>query len=236
MLVIPAIDIRAGKCVRLTQGNFAKEIIYGDDPAAMAKKWEKEGAQMLHVVDLDGAKNGKPVNIVIIKKIAKAVKIPIQVGGGIRNEQTIKNLLTAGVSKVVLGTIVLENETLVKTLLKKYPIQILIALDTKNGMLVKKGWLENTNQNLVKTTRLFESLGVKQFIYTNVARDGTLTQPDYGEIEILLKKIKTPIIVSGGISSIADINRLKTMGAEGVIIGKALYEGRINLKEAINAG
>ncbi len=236
MLVIPAIDIKNGKCVRLTQGNFAQETIYGDDPVAMAKKWEKEGAQMLHIVDLDGAKNGKPVNFEIIKKIVKTVDIPVQVGGGIRDEKTIKILLSLKIKRVVLGTIALENKNELKNLLKNFSSQISIALDTRNGRLLKKGWLENTNQNLLKTAQMLEDLGVKQFIYTNVTRDGTLTQPDYLEIEILLKKIKTPIIVSGGISSTADINRLKTMGVEGVIIGKALYEGRINLKEAVNAG
>lgn len=236
MLIIPAIDIKNGKCVRLTQGDFAKQIVYSNDPVAMAKKWQSEGAKMLHVVDLDGAKNGKPVNITIIKKIAKAVEIPIQVGGGIRNEKIIKNLLTADVSKVVLGTIALENEILVKTLLKKYPAQILIALDTKNGKLVKRGWLKTSSKSYLNFALTLEKLGVQYFIYTNVVSDGTLTQPDYQEIEVLLKKIKAPIIVGGGVSSIADIKKLKLFGAEGVIIGKALYEGKINLKEAINAG
>ncbi|MBI2036639.1 1-(5-phosphoribosyl)-5-[(5-phosphoribosylamino)methylideneamino] imidazole-4-carboxamide isomerase [Candidatus Microgenomates bacterium] len=248
MLVIPAIDIRAGKCVRLVQGNFAKQTIYGDDPVAMAKKWQNEGAQMLHVVDLDGAKNGKAVNFEIIKKIVEAVDIPVQVGGGIRDEKTIKTLLSLKIKKVVLGTVALENKNKLKNLLKNFSSQISIALDTKNGLLVKKGWLENTSQNLVKTARSLEDLGVKQFIYTNVARDvkqfiytnvardGTLNQPDYEEIKVLLKNIKTPLIVGGGISQLSDVKKLKTMGVKGIIIGKALYEGKIKLREAINAG
>lgn len=236
MLIIPAIDIKNCKCVRLIQGDFAKEIIYDDDPVAVAIRWQSEGAKMLHVVDLDGAKKGKPVNMAIIKKMVKTVNIPLQVGGGIRDEQTVKELLTMGVDRIVLSTVIFENKALLKTLLRKYANKIAVALDSKNGKLVKKGWLENSSQNLIETARHLESLGTKKFIYTNVARDGTLTQPDYQEIEVLLKNIKTSIIVSGGISKLSDIKRLKDMKVAGVIIGKALYEGKINLKEAINAG
>lgn len=236
MLIIPAIDIRAGKCVRLKQGNFAKQTIYGDDPVVMAKRWKNEGAKMLHVVDLDGAKDGKTVNLQIIEKIVKAVKIPLQVGGGIRNEKAIIDLLKAGVLRIVIGTIVFDDEILLRKILDKYLSQVAVALDTKKGILVKKGWKESTSKSLIETAKYLENLGVKRFIYTNTLRDGTLTQPNYQEIEVLLEKIKTPIIVSGGISSITDIKKLKIMRAEGVIIGKALYENRINLRKAINAG
>lgn len=234
MLIITAIDIQNGKCVRLTQGNFESEKVYSEDPVAVAKQWEKQGTQMLHVVDLDGAKNGNLANLGVIKKIAQEVKIPLQVGGGIRNKEAVQTLLSIGISRVVLGTIALEDEEKLKSILKDYSSQIAIALDTKNGKLMKQGWLENSNKSSVVTALKLENLGVQRFIYTDVVRDGTLTEPNYKEITKLAKKIALPIIVSGGISSISSVKQLKSIGVEGVIIGKALYERKINLKEAIN--
>lgn len=236
MLIIPAIDLKNGKCVRLTQGVFGSEKIYSDNPVDMAKKWEKEGAKMLHLVDLDGAKNGTMTNLKTIKKIINSVNIPVQVGGGIRDEKTIKILLDAGVSGIVLGTIALENKTLLIQLLKKYGSQIIIALDTKNGKLVKRGWLKETDKSCLETAEEFENQGVEKFMYTDVVKDGTLTEPNYKEIIKLAKTLSMPILVGGGISNIRDIKKLKSIGVEGVIIGKAIYENRINLKEAINAG
>lgn len=234
MLIIPAIDLKNGKCVRLTQGVFGSEKVYSDNPADMAKRWEKEGAKMLHLVDLDGAKNGTMANLKTIKKIIKTVNIPVQVGGGIRDEKTIKILLDAGVSGIVLGTIALENKALLIQLLKKYGGQILIALDTKNGNLVKRGWLEKTNKGYLKAACKFEKQGVKKFMYTDIVKDGTLTEPNYKEIIKLKRALSVPVFVGGGISSINDIKKLKSIGIKGVIIGKAIYENRINLKEAIN--
>ncbi len=234
MLIIPAIDINNGRCVRLTQGIFGSEKVYSDNPADIAKQWEKEGAKMLHVVDLDGAKNGVISNLETIKKIIKAISIPIQVGGGIRNEKTIKLLLSCGVQRIILGTIALENKALLSKLLEKYKSQIIVALDTKNGNLMKKGWLGKTNKSYLQTAKEFEKLGVKKFIYTDVIKDGTLTKPNYKEIIKLKKTLSVPIFVGGGISGIDNVKKLKSTGVEGVIIGKALYENRINLKEAIN--
>lgn len=236
MLIIPAIDIRNGKCVRLNQGVFGSEKVYSDNPIDIAKKWEQEGANMLHIVDLDGAKKGTMVNLETVKKITKTINIPIQVGGGIRDEATIKILLASGVSGIVLGTIVLENNALLSKLLKKYGPQIIIALDTKNGNLVKRGWLENTTKSYLETAKEFEKQGVKKFIYTDVIKDGTMTEPNFKQIIKLKNTLSVPVFVGGGISSINDIKRLKSIGIEGIIIGKALYEGLINLKEAINAG
>lgn len=234
MLIIPAIDLKNGKCVRLTQGVFQSEKVYSDNPVDMAKRWEKEGAKMLHLVDLDGAKNGTMANLKTIKKIIKTVNIPVQVGGGIRDEKTIKILLDAGVSGIVLGTIALENKTLLIQLLKQYSSKIIIALDTKNGKLVKRGWLGKTNRSYLKAANEFEKQGVKKFMYTDVVKDGTLTKPNYKEIIKLKKNLSVPVFVGGGISSINDIKKLKAIGIQGVIIGKALYENRINLKGALN--
>ncbi len=236
MLIIPAIDIKNGKCVRLTQGIFDSEKVYSDNPVDIAKKWEQEGASLLHIVDLDGAKKGTLINLKTINKITKAIKIPIQVGGGIRNKTAIESLPAAGISGIVLGTVALENKTLFIKLLKKYGSRIIIALDTKNGNLVKRGWLGETGRNYLKTAKEFEKLGVSKFMYTDVIKDGTLTEPNYKEIIKLKNSISVPILVGGGISRIDDIRKLKSIGIYGVIIGKAIYEGRINLKEAINVG
>lgn len=234
MLVIPAIDIKNGKCVRLTQGNFESEKVYSEDPLTVAKQWEKQGAQMLHVVDLDGAKNGNLENLEVIKKIAQEVKVPIQVGGGIRNKKAVETLLSIGVSRVILGTIALEDEEELKSILKDYASQIAIALDTKNGKLMKQGWLEDSDKNCLVTAFKLEDLGAGRFVYTDVAKDGTLTEPNYKKIANLTKNILVPIIAGGGISNVSNIKQLKSIGVEGIIIGKALYEGKIDLREAIN--
>ncbi len=234
MLIIPAIDIKNGKCVRLTQGNFESEKVYSEDPVAQALRWEEQGAQMLHVVDLDGAKNGVLENLKTIKKIAEQVSIPIQVGGGIRNIESVEALLSFGVFRVILGTIALDNKDELKNILKKYALQVAVALDTKNGKLMKQGWLEESDKSSVKTALKLEELGVQRFIYTDVVKDGTLTEPNYKEIVNLAKNVLVPIIASGGLSNISNIKQLRSIGIEGVIIGKALYEGKVDLKEAIN--
>lgn len=233
MIVIPAIDIRNGRCVRLRQGDFTDETIYGD-PVLMAKKWESEGARLLHIVDLDGAKSGQLANFDVIDQIIANVGIPVQVGGGIQSERVVTKVLKAGANKVVIGTLALEDESTLKRLIDQYSEQIIVSLDSKNGKLAKRGWLEDTTMDLVETAKALERLGAKQFIYTNVLKDGTLTQPDYQGIGTLLKSVKTPLIVAGGISSVADIKKLKKMGVEAVIVGKALYEGKVDLKEANN--
>lgn len=234
MLIIPAIDIRQGKCVRLTQGNFESEKVYSEDPVAQALRWQEQGAQLLHIVDLDGAKNGNLDNFEVIKKIAQEVKIPLQVGGGIRNKEAVAELLAAGVSRVILGTVALEDDEGLRGILQDYASQVAVALDTKNGKLMKQGWFEDSDKSCITTALKREELGVKRFIYTDVVRDGTLTEPNYKEVANLTKNILVPIIASGGVSSISNIKQLKSIGIEGVIIGKALYEGEVDFKEAIN--
>ncbi len=234
MQIIPAIDIKNGKCVRLVQGNFAEEKIYSDDPVAIAKQWEQQGAQMLHVVDLDGAKNGTASNFEVIQNIVQSITIPIQVGGGIRNKKSVEKLLTNGVARVILGTIALEDEDELKNILQDFGTNVAIALDTKNGKLMKQGWIKEDNANTITTAVKLERLGVKRFIYTDVVKDGTMTEPNFVEIENLKNAVAVPIIVGGGISNVEQIEKLKTMGVEGIIIGKALYENKITFKEALN--
>lgn len=234
MIVIPAIDIRNGKCVRLRQGDFADETIYGENPVAMAQKWESEGAKMLHIVDLDGAKSGQPINFDVIEQIIANVNIPVQVGGGMQSEKVVAKVLKAGVNRIIIGTLALENESTLKRLIDQYSERIIVSLDSKNGKLSKRGWLEDSAMDLIETAQTLERLGIKRFIYTNVLKDGTLAQPDYQGIDAFLKSVKTSLIVAGGLSSVADIKKLKKMGVEGVIVGKALYEGTVDLREANN--
>ncbi len=233
MLIIPAIDIKNGRCVRLTQGKFDDITIYSDDPVQVAKGFERDGADLIHVIDLDGAKTGKPTNLYTIKNIIKSVSIPIQTGGGIRNLETVKILLDTGVSRVILGTIALEDEKELIKILKNFAYQVAIALDTKNGKLMKQGWLKNSDKNIVITAQKLEKFGVKRFIYTDVTKDGTLTEPNYKEINNLINNISVPVIAGGGISSISNVKRLKSTGVEGVILGKALYEKKINLSKCM---
>jgi phosphoribosylformimino-5-aminoimidazole carboxamide ribotide isomerase len=234
MLIIPAIDIKNGKCVRLTQGKFDKANIYNDDPVQIAKGFENDDAKMIHVIDLDGAKTGKPANLNTIKNIVNSVSIPIQVGGGIRTLEIVKILLDTGISRIILGTIALENEKELKKILKKFASKVAVALDTKNGKLMEQGWLKNSDKNTMITALKLEALGVKRFIYTDVIKDGTLTEPNYKEIANLVKNVSIPMIASGGISNFNSLKQLKTIGVEGVIIGKALYEGRLSLREVLS--
>lgn len=234
MQIIPAIDIKNGKCVRLYQGDFSKETIYGSDPVAMAKNWEIQGASMLHVVDLDGAKNGKSKIMGIVEKIIKEVKIPIEIGGGIRNIMTVKQLFDIGVTRIILGTVALENIGLLKKFIGLYGNKIIVSVDVNNGRLMKKGWLEQSNFNLISAIKKLEKSGVETIIYTDVTRDGTLTGPNYKDIKLIRKSINMNLIIAGGISSIDQINMLKELKVNGVIVGKALYEGKISLKEAIH--
>jgi phosphoribosylformimino-5-aminoimidazole carboxamide ribotide isomerase len=233
MKILPAIDIKNGKCVRLFQGNYAKETIYEDDPIIVAKKWMEQGAQILHLVDLDGARVGKAVNLDCIKKIINSISIPVQVGGGVRSLKTIDELFNIGVSRIILGTVALEDEKLLSKAVKLYEEKIIISLDTKNGILMKNGWIEKTKKELLPTIQKLENIGVQSIIFTDTVRDGTLTEPNYEVIKSLKENTKMNLIVAGGISSREQIKKLKKMNVDGVIIGKALYEGKISVKEAL---
>lgn len=233
MQIIPAIDIRNGKCVRLFQGDYAKETIYSDSPVNMALKWKKQGAKILHIVDLDGAIDGKPKIANIVKQIIEAVRLPIQVGGGIRGTDLINQLIESGVSKIILSTIVLENPESLKKIVNLYDDKVVVSLDVSKGKLMKKGWLQTSDLDPIQLINQLENMGINTIIFTDITRDGTLTEPNYKMVDIIRKNTKMDLIIAGGISSVEQIKKLKAMGVDGVIIGKALYEGKIILKEAI---
>lgn len=234
MIIIPAVDILGGKCVRLFQGDYDKSKVYSADPLETALKWQKQGASILHIVDLDGAKDGIPTNFEIIANIAGKLSIPIQVGGGIRNARTIQKYLEAKVFRVILGTILLEDFEFARAAFEEFGNQIIVGLDAKNGILMKKGWTFESGLYVFKTAQKLEDLGAKRFIYTDISRDGSLTEPNFKALKKLVDNVNSPVIASGGVANINQIRQLTNTGAEGVILGTALYEGRIDLKEALN--
>jgi phosphoribosylformimino-5-aminoimidazole carboxamide ribotide isomerase len=231
--IIPAIDIINGKCVRLTQGRYNAETVYSADPLEMAQKWEAAGAPRMHVIDLDGARTGLPKNIALIKKIAGTVKIPIQVGGGIRNISVIKELLDAGVNRVILGTTAVNNPNTLAKFCEAFGDQIAVAVDVKNGKIATEGWAKLSNKDVFTLAKGAIELGVRRFIYTDVSRDGMLGGPNIEAIKIFLTEVNAAVIASGGISSADDVAKIKETGVEGCIIGKALYEGKVKLEEIL---
>lgn len=236
MLIIPAIDIKDGCVVRFTQGRLDKKV-YSRDPLKTAKHWVKQGAEIIHVVDLDGAFSGKPKNLGAVKQIVKGVDVPIEFGGGVRNAATIKALLGFGIQRVILGTMAAQDKVFLKKAFKKYKDKIIVSIDTKANLVLTKGWQSSYGKtNILKFACSLKNTGFKEIIYTDVLKDGTLKGPNIQGIKNLLKETGLNVIASGGISSLDDIRRLKLLekkGLTGVIIGKALYEGRFTLAEAL---
>ncbi|MBM2838017.1 MAG: 1-(5-phosphoribosyl)-5-[(5-phosphoribosylamino)methylideneamino] imidazole-4-carboxamide isomerase [Deltaproteobacteria bacterium] len=236
MLVIPAIDIKGGKCVRLVQGKMDQETVYSTNPVEVAKKWQSMGAEILHLVDLDGAFAGEPKNSVAIEAIADAITIPFQVGGGIRDIEAINLYLAMGASRIILGTTALEKTWFVRDVCEQHHGQILVGIDARDGKVAIKGWEELTNKAAIELAKELEDAGVAGIIYTDISRDGMLKGPNIEGIKALAQSVKIPIIASGGVSNIEDIKRLKeleSVGVVGVITGKAIYTGGLNLTEAI---
>ena len=209
--------------------------MFSDDPLEIALEWQSSGAPRLHIVDLDGAATGEPLNLAIIKDIAGAALIPAQLGGGIRQLETIEEVLKAGVERVVLSTAAVENPELVKQACQKFPESIIVSVDARAGQVAIRGWRQETELTAIVFIKAMIKLGVKRFIYTDISRDGTLTEPDFTTISELIDTIRFPIIAAGGISSLNHLRMLKKLGAEGAIVGKALYTGDINLKQALHA-
>ncbi len=236
MLIIPAIDIKDGCVVRFVQGRLDKKI-YSRDPAKTAKHWAKQGAKLIHVVDLDGAFSGTPKNLGALKQIAKAVDVPVQFGGGMRNLRIIETLLDYGIWRIVLGTKAAQDRDFLKKAFKKFKDRIIVSIDTKADRILTKGWQSSYgNKDILKFAHSLKGMGFKQTIYTDVLKDGTLKGPNIKGIKNLLKETGLNVIASGGISSLNDIQRLKLLekkGLVGVIIGKALYESRFTLAEAL---
>ena len=236
MEIIPAIDLKSGLCVRLYQGDYQKETVFSDDPVGVALRWWKEGALRLHVVDLDGAALGEPVNLKVIGAIAQRVGIPLQVGGGIRSLMTAEKLLDLGVARVVLGTAAVRDPDLILRLCQDWGSdRVVVAVDARNGQVAIKGWTEDTPVSATELVRRMEVLGVQRFLYTDISRDGTLTQPNFEAIRGLVDSTSHPILASGGISSVEHVERLAAIDVEGAILGRALYTGDVDLEAAIKA-
>lgn len=235
MIIYPAVDIYNGKCVRLTRGEFDQATVYFDDPLDAAKKWADLGAPWLHVVDLNGALEGKPVNIKPIEKIMTDINLPIQIGGGIRNEETAEIFLAMGAGRVVIGSAAVEDPDLVQVLAVKYEDRITVALDARDGKVALHGWKDLSDKDAVEIVQHFEGMGLQSVIYTDIARDGTMTGPNYDQIQKMIQAIGIPVIASGGVANLEDIQKLKEVGAGGAILGRALYEGKVDLKEALKA-
>lgn len=237
MKIFPAIDVLDGKAVRLRQGRLDAVTIYNNDPVDQAKRFADAGAEWLHVVDLDGAVLGEPRNIRIIEQIAVATHVPVQTGGGIRNMQTINRLFEAGVSRVVLGTTLVTSPELVSEACMLYPESIVAGIDAREGKVAIEGWREGTEYGVLELVRELELLGIKRLAYTDIARDGLQVGVNYGAYRALADQIDLPIIASGGVATLADIEDLITIGPaiEGVIIGRALYEGAFTLEQALAA-
>lgn len=231
--IIPAIDIREGKCVRLYQGDYSRQTVFADDPLTMALQWQTQGAEWLHVVDLDGALAGKPQNLSIVEEIVKQTELFVEVGGGIRNEDTIAEILERGVTRVVLGTLAVEDLALLERICHRFDEAVVVGIDARDGRVAVRGWQKSTMIGVLEMAGRMVSAGVKRIIYTDIARDGTLTEPDFVMTGGLVSSVDIPVIASGGVSSMEHLTRLKSLGVEGVIIGKALYTGDINLAKAI---
>jgi phosphoribosylformimino-5-aminoimidazole carboxamide ribotide isomerase len=230
--IIPAIDIRGGRCVRLYQGDYEKETVYGDDPLAIAYRWQEQGGHRLHVVDLDAARSGVPANFDWIVRIARALRIPVQAGGGIRDEATARRYLDAGVARVVLGTAAVRDPGLVERLTAADADRVIVALDARDGIVRTAGWTEASELTVAELATRMLALGVRRFLYTDIGVDGTLTEPNYAAYRSLASTIDAAIIASGGVARVEQIPRLAACGVAGAIIGKALYTGAFDLRAA----
>ncbi len=236
MLIIPAVDIKDGKCVRLSQGRFDAVTVYSDDPVEAALKWEGLGARLIHIVDLDGAISGRPVNRGVVLKICAALRVQVQVGGGIRDEAAADAYLSiSNVRRVIAGTAAVEDPALLGRLAAGHPGRIAVGIDAKDGRAAVKGWLKVTGERAVDLAKRLEDAGVSAIIYTDISRDGMLTGPNVEATAEMASSVGIPVIASGGVSSIRDIEALRRASVEGVIIGKALYSGALSLKDALDA-
>lgn len=234
MIIIPAIDIKDGRCVRLRQGRMEDETVYSEDPLDVAKRWEAAGAEIIHLVDLDAAIEGKPVNFDTIKRIADAVDVPVQIGGGIRDTEIAETYLAIeNVSRVIIGTAAHSNPEFVRKLSAKYPGRVAVGVDAKDGFVAIKGWVEVTKTDAIELTKKLEEAGAACVIYTDISKDGMLEGPNFEATKKLADSVKMTVIASGGVSKLEDIIELKKTGAKAVIVGKALYSGNIDLKEAL---
>jgi phosphoribosylformimino-5-aminoimidazole carboxamide ribotide isomerase len=233
MQVIPAIDIKDGAVVRLYKGDFAQQTVFSDDPVKTARGWEEQGAPLLHVVDLDGTEKGSSTNWLVVAAVADALTIPVQMGGGLRDLAAIEQAVAAGVTRVVLGTVALEQPELVAEACARYPGRVVVALDARNGKVMTHGWQQDSGVDMLELAQQMVACGVSRFLYTDVERDGTLSQPNFEATGALAQAVSVPVIASGGVATLAHLTRLTTLGVEGSIVGSALYRGAFTLPEAL---
>lgn len=234
--IYPAIDMRGGKCVRLLQGDYNKETVYGDSPFHMAEQFAKDGASWIHMVDLDGAKDGKRVNDSFVIQVAKELGAKVQIGGGIRTEEDIVHYLENGIERVIIGSIAVSNPEFAINMIRKYGRQIAVGIDAKNGYVATHGWLETSETSAVDLGKRFADAGAETFIFTDIATDGMLSGPNLEDVELMAVETGKEVIASGGVSELADLVRLKKLadkGVKGAIVGKAIYEGRFSVVEAL---
>jgi len=234
MLIIPAIDLRGGKCVRLIQGQYHRQITYEDNPAKQAQQFLAEGAGWLHIVDLDGARVGRPVNVDAVKSIVELGRLKIEIGGGIREEQSISQMLDIGVERVIIGTKAVSDFDWFSEMAAKFPGRIVLGLDARGSKVATHGWTQDSPQELIEFAGQADELPLAAIIYTDIDKDGMLAGPNFERTKAVAKAVKTPVIAAGGVTVTSDIEKLATLSIEGVIIGRALYEGTFTLAEAIN--
>lgn len=235
MDVIPAIDIRGGRCVRLAQGDYARETVFSEDPLAMARRWASLGARRIHVVDLDGARDGQQANAAIVRAIADAVPVPVQTGGGIRTMETIQATLDAGIDRIVIGTAAVKDPELLREAVAFADDRLIVSVDARDGRVALEGWTESTDLDAVAFIERLRDAGVRRIVYTDISRDGVTDGPNFAMYERVTRVVGIPVIAAGGVGSVADVRRLSECGVEAAIIGRALYTGDIDLAEALAA-
>ncbi len=237
MVVFPAVDVKDGRCVRLRQGDLATETVYSEDPAGMARTWEAQGAPWLHVVDLNGAVDGRPVNLTTIEAILASVRMKVQVGGGIRSIETVREYLRAGVERVVVGTAALTDRAFLEAACAEFPQRIVVGVDARNGRVAIKGWRAVSDVNAIDLIKQFSGLPVAAMVYTDIARDGMLRGPNLEALHEVVGQAPCPVIASGGVTRVEDLMAIKALGprVEGAIVGKALYDGKLRYADAAKA-
>jgi phosphoribosylformimino-5-aminoimidazole carboxamide ribotide isomerase len=235
MQVWPAIDLRGGKCVRLRQGDYGQETVYGDDPAEMALRWIDQGAQCLHLVDLDGARDGKAANRAAVRAIVAAVSVPCQLGGGVRDEAAIRELLELGLARLVVGTKALKEPEWFRQMCRQFPGKLALGIDAKNGRVATEGWLETSDVGAIELAQSFEREPLATIIYTDIAKDGMLAGPNFEAMAEMSAAVELPVVASGGVTSASDVAELARLGLDACIVGRSLYEGKLTLPDALAA-
>ncbi|MEQ8788150.1 MAG: 1-(5-phosphoribosyl)-5-[(5-phosphoribosylamino)methylideneamino]imidazole-4-carboxamide isomerase [Pirellulaceae bacterium] len=235
MQIWPAIDLRGGKCVRLRQGDYNQETVFGDDPAEMARQWVRQGARQLHLVDLDGARDGTSANREALQAIVSAVEVPCQVGGGIRDEATIDDLFALGVARLVVGTRALTDPEWFLSMCRRHPQRMVVGIDARDGLAATDGWLETSQTSAVELASCFAGAPLAGIVYTDIAKDGMMAGPNLSAMAEMLASTDAPVIASGGVTTAADVAALAELGVAGCIIGRTLYEGKLSLADALAA-